>query len=170
MLIVMTCTRASGFCPEAVDVVEGLGDRAVLEEHHGVGYTDGHHVEERRAAERRPVRIRPGQESEGPRAVTEVGQETRAPVRRVVRRVGIDEVLLEVEAQMYGQGPMVGIESRVEMGDANRVLRTWLVDGVSRRVELRVIAVAEPVGSRVPFGSRRSGSSGRSQERVSARV
>ena len=41
--------------PEAMDVVEGPSDRAVLEQDHRVGHADRHHVEERRAAERRPV-------------------------------------------------------------------------------------------------------------------
>ena len=129
---------------QAVNVVESLRDRAVAEQHDPVGDPNRDDLGVRRAAERLEARHgRAGQNAERAAAVTEIveGRSLR-PIRRIVRLVGVDEIMREIGAQVFGNRFVGRVVAGIEMSDPDPRASARLREC---RVHLVMGAVAEPV-------------------------
>ena len=128
---------------EAVDVVESLRDGAVAEQHDPVGDPNRDDLGVRRAAERLEARHgRAGQNAERAAAVAEIVECSLRPIRRIVRLVGVDEIMREIRAQVFGNRFVGRVVAGIEMSDPDPRASARLREC---GIHLVMGAVAEPV-------------------------
>jgi hypothetical protein len=127
-----------------VNVIEPARDEAVAEQHDAVGDADRDDFGVRRAAKGLQSRNgRASKDAECAAAVTEIAEKAVRPVGGILRPVRVDEIAREIGAEISRDRFVIRVIAGVEMRDPDAL--AGAACRRQRRVELAMLAVAEPI-------------------------